>query len=140
MAGEGDGMNGSDVLILLNVGTDADPDYVVLGSQRNCTIAETTAEIDRSSKESRAMRVLPGRYGSTITLDALYVPDDEAYLELQSADRNGTFVVVRVSEDGVETEEADAIVTNLTRTAPDQDVATVSCTLRIDGEWAAVGS
>ena len=127
-----DAMNGTDVLILI--------EGVAVGSQRNATIAETTAEIDASSKEMREMRVLPGRYGSTITLDALYLPDDAAYLSLQSAMRNGTFVTVRVSEDAVEVEEAEAIVTALNRAAPDQDVATASITLRIDGAWAAVGS
>lgn len=125
-------MNGTDVLILI--------EGEVVGSQRNVTISETTGEIDVSSKEGRAMRVLPGRYGSTITLDALYVPDDTAYLSLQSAMRNGTFVTVRVSEDAVEVEEAEAIVTALNRAAPDQDAATANCTLRVDGDWVAVGS
>jgi len=34
-------------------------------------------------------------------------------------------------------ESADAIVTSLARSAPDQGEATVSCSLRIDGEWSA---
>ncbi len=125
-------MNGADVLILI--------DGEVVGSQRDVSFAETTAEIDVSSKESRVMRVLPGRYGATVTLNALYVPDDMAYLLLQSAMRNGTFVTVRVSEDEIDIEEAEAIVTSLNRSAPDQDAATVSVTLRIDGEWTLVGS
>lgn len=125
-------MNGTDVLILI--------DGVAVGSQRNATINETTAEIDVSSKDAREMRVLAGRYGSTISLDGLYVPTNAAYLSLQSAMRNGTFVTVRVSEDAVEVEEAEAIVTALNRAAPDQDAATVSITLRIDGAWTAVGT
>ena len=131
-------MNGTDILLLINTGTDLVPNYEVIGSQRGYTQNETTAEIDVSSKDQREMRVLPGRYGSTISLDALYIDDDNGYLSLQSAMRNGTFVTVRVQEDGADIEEADAIVTALTKAGPDQDAATVSVTLRIDGAWTAL--
>jgi predicted secreted protein len=120
-------MNGTDVLIWI--------DGNMVGQQRDVTIDENTAEIDASNKEQREMRVLPGRYDSTLSLDGLYVPDDTAYLALQAAMRNGTFVEVVIVEDGVVTESADAIVGALSRAAPDQDVATVSISLRIDGAW-----
>ena len=122
-------MNGTDILIWV--------DGNCVGSQRDVTIDETTAEIDVSSKDGRAMRVLPGRYGSTMSLDALYVPDDTAYLALQAAMRNGTFVEVVVIEEGVVLESADAIVTALSRSGPDQGEATVSISLRIDGDWVS---
>lgn len=122
-------MNGADILIWI--------DGNAVGSQRDCTFNENTAEIDVSSKDSRAMRVLPGRYDATVDLDALYVPTDAAYADLQAAMRNGTFVEVVVIEDAVVLESADAIVTSLSRNGPDQDAATVSCTLRIDGWWVS---
>jgi len=122
-------MNGTDILIYI--------DGDLVGSQRDCSWEETTEEIDVSSKDSRAMAVLPGRYGCTISLDALYVPDDTAYLALQTAMRDGTEVEVWRVEDSVVEESADAIVTSLARSAPDQGEATVSCSLRIDGEWSA---
>ena len=122
-------MNGTDVLIWI--------DGNMVGSQRDVTIDEATAEIDVSSKDQREMRVMPGRYDSSISLDGLYVPDDTAYLALQAAMRNATFVEVVVIEDGVVTESADAIVTALSRAAPDQDAATVSISLRIDGPWVS---
>lgn len=133
-------MNGADVLLYVNTGTDLAPNYEVIGSQRDFTLNETTAEIDVSSKDQREMRVLPGRYGSTITLGALYVPTDNAYLTLLSAMRNGTAITVRISEEGADVEEADAIVTALNRAGPDQDAATISVTLRIDGAWTTLGT
>lgn len=120
-------MNGTDILLRIN-------DHTV-GSQRDVSREETTDEIDVSSKDSRAKRVLPGRYGSTLSLDALYVPDDAAYLELQAAMRNGTQVTVILLEDGVITESAQAIITALSEAYPDQDAATISCSLTVDGEW-----
>jgi len=122
-------MNGTDILIWVEGNA--------VGSQRDVTIEETTEEIDVSSKDGRAMRVLPGRYGATLSLDALYVPDDAAYISLQNAMRNGTFVEVVVIEEGVVQESADAIVTSLSRNGPDQDAATVSIGLRIDGQWVS---
>jgi len=122
-------MNGTDILIYI--------DGDLVGSQRDVTWEETSEEIDISSKDSRAMRVLPGRYGATISLDALYVPDDTAFLALQAANRNGTLVEVWRVEDSVVEESADAMVTSISHNGPDQGEATVSIGLRIDGEWSA---
>lgn len=133
-------INGTDVLLLVNTGTSQLPAYTVVGSQRNLSREETTEEIDVSSKDSRAMRVLPGRYGSTLSLEALYVPDHASYVALKSAMRDGEFVLVRVSEAGFEVEEATAIVTSMSEEWPDQAEATISVDLRIDGDWLAVGS
>ena len=122
-------MNGTDILIAI--------DGDIVGSQRDVSYDETTAEIDISSKDSRAGRYLPGRYGATMSLDALYVPDDTAYLALQSAMRNGDMVEVWSMEAAIVIESADAIVTSLSRSGPDQGEATVSISLRIDGEWTS---
>ena len=133
-------MNGTDVLILVNTGTEVSPVYTAVGSQRDASLDETNDEIDISSKDGRAGRYLAGRYGATMSLEALYVPDSVGYLALKSAMRDGTLIKVRISEDAVETEEADAIVTGLSSGYPDQGEATVSIDLRIDGEWVVVGS
>lgn len=133
-------INGTDVLLLVNTGTTLVPVYTVVGSQRRLTRVENSAEIDVSSKEQREMRVLAGRYDSTMTLDALYVPDDDCYLALQSANRNGDLILVRKSEDGVQVEEATALVTSISESYPDQDAATISVSLRIDGAWVTLGT
>lgn len=133
-------MNGADVLLLVNTGTTDLPVYTAVGSQRNVSIEETTEEIDESSKNSRAKRVAAGRYGATLSLDALYVPDDVSYLALKSAHRNGELIKVRVSENGVAVEEADALITKLSREFPDQEEATIAIDLTIDGEWTELSS
>ncbi len=120
-------MNGTDILILI--------DGVAVGSQRDCSFEETNDKIDMSSKDGRARRVDAGRYGATLSLDALYVPSDAAYQALKTAMRAGTKVTVNRSELGGVTESAQAIVTSLSGEAPDQDAATISIDLTIDGEW-----
>lgn len=120
-------INGADVLISIGAN--------VLGSQRDATIEQTTEEIDESSKTSRNKKVAAGRYGSTISLEALYVPTDTAYLALRTAMRAGTTVTVSRAGGGV-TESASAIITSLSEGFPDQDGATVSISLTIDGAWS----
>ena len=132
------GLNGTSVLLLVNTGTEETPVLTAVGSQRNLSREETTEEIDVSSKTARAKRALPGRYGSSMSLDALCVPSNACYRALKAAMRDGELIVVRVSEDGVEFEEADALVTSIGEEWPDQEEATISVDLTIDGEWTAV--
>lgn len=126
--------NGTSILLYVEVsGTPT-----VVGSQRGVTFEETSEEIDVSSKESRATRVLSGRYASSVSLEHLYVPSDTAYMELKSANRNGTCITIRRNEFGSAFEEANAIVTSISGDFPDQGEAVISVDLMIDGEWSAV--
>lgn len=133
-------MNGSDILLLVNTGTELVPAYEAVGSQRNVSFQESTAEIDVSSKDGRAKRVLPGRYSSSLSLEALYVPTDDAYLALRSAMRDGDLILVAVENDGVTEETATALITDMSKSFPDQGEGTISIDLIIDGEWTEVSS
>lgn len=133
-------LNGSDVLLLVNTGTPTVPVYEAVGSQRDVTFEESTEEIDVSSKDGRAKRVLPGRYSSSISMDALYVPSDAAFQALQDAMRDGEMILVAREEEGVTLETANAVITNMSSAMPDQGASTISISLTIDGEWTAVGS
>ena len=133
-------MNGTDVLLLVNTGTPSLPVYEVVGSQRDVTFEEATEEIDVSSKDSRAKRVLPGRYSSSLSLDALYVPTNADYQALKDAMRNGDLILVARQEDNVTLETADALITALSEAFPDQGEATISVSLTIDGFWVELTS
>jgi len=133
-------MNGSDLLILANVGTPEVPSYMAVGCQRDATIDEATATIDVSCKDSRAQRVLPGRYSGTLSLDGLYVPSDEAFQALKAANRNGELVLIARQEQGVVTETFSAKVDSLSEAFPDQGEATISAAFTIDGFPTVVGS
>lgn len=134
------GFNGTDLLILANTGTPSVPVYEAVGCQRDATIDENTDIIDYSCKTSRNRRVGPGRYSSSLSLDALYVPSNTAYEALKSAMRDGETILIAREEDGVVIETADAVVATLSQTFPDQGEATVSASFEIDDIWAAVGS
>jgi len=133
-------LNGTDILVLVNTGTTLIPVYEVVGCQRDVTFEETTDEIDVSCKNSRAKRVLAGRYSSSISLDALYIPTDAAYQALKDAMRSGTLIKVVRQELGVAFEEATALVTSLSEAGPDQNEATAAIAMTIDGEWLELTS
>jgi len=134
------GMNGADFLLLVDIGTPEAPAYKVVGGQRAATVDETTASIDVSSKDNLARRVIPGRYQSSVSLDALYIPDDEAYQALVEANRQGKLIKIVKQEFGDPVEMADAVVTSISGSFPDQGECEVSVSLYIDGEWEPVGS
>lgn len=133
-------MNGTDVLLLVNTGTPTVPTYEVVGCQRDLSREETTEEIDVSCKASRAKRVLPGRYSSTLSLDALYVPTNADYLALQAAMRDGELILVALQVQGVTIETGDALITSMSEEFPDQGEATISISLTLDGFWTEVGT
>ena len=133
-------MNGTDILILVNVGTPAVPVYQAVGCQRDASVEEASATIDVSCKDSRAQRVLAGRYSSTISLDALYLPDDGAYHALQDANRNGDLILVAREVQGEVFETADAKIDSMSEEYPDQGEATISIAFTLDGFWTVVGS
>jgi len=133
-------MNGTDVLLLVNTGTTAVPVYEAVGSQRDVTFDEATEEIDVSSKDSRAKRVLPGRYSATLSLDALYVWTDDGYRALRDAMRDGELILVAREDDSTTIETADALITSLSESFPDQGEGAISISMTIDGFWTELES
>jgi TP901-1 family phage major tail protein len=133
-------INGSDILLLVNTGTAAVPVYEAVGSQRDVTFDEATEEIDVSSKDSRAKRVLPGRYSASLSLDALYVWSDDGYQALRDAMRDGELILVARQDDGVTMETADALITSLSESFPDQGEGTISISMTVDGFWTELVS
>lgn len=129
--------NGTDVLILAedsgNPGT-----FNVVGSQRGATQDETTAVIDVSNKTQRERKVLAGRYESTISLEQLYVPTDQGFLDLRASLRNGTLLKIRRQESGTDKEEITGVVTQMSQDFPDQAESVISVEIAVDGAWAAV--
>lgn len=131
-------INGADVLLRANTGTSETPVWTDVGAQRDATIEKQANMIDASHKGDDDEILLSGRRSSTMTLDAVYVPGDAAYAALLAAYKTGAKIKVRVRESGSDTEEAEAFIESLSLNHPDQDVSTVSLTLRVTDGWAEV--
>lgn len=130
-------VNGYDVIVQVQEPAGSGP-FVTVGSQRGVTFGENTAAIDISSKERREGIYLPGRYTSTVSFEHLYIPNSSGYDKLKQAMRTGTFVRLRRFELGAGLEEADAVVTGLSGSFPDQEAAVISADFQVSGAWDAV--
>jgi TP901-1 family phage major tail protein len=132
------GINGADVLILVDVGVST-PSFVIAAGQRDVTFDESNNLIDISSKDTgRIEEVLVGRLTQTVTLDMLFINGDAGYLALKDASRNGTSVTIRRRFQGADIEDATAFVETRSETFPDQDAGLVSLSFRLSGSWVAV--
>lgn len=129
-------INGSTILLQINVGTPGSPTYETLGSQSNVTFEETTEEIDVSSKDSRNFKGLPGAYKATFTAEAFFVPSETRYAKLKDAMRTGATLKVQRQYAGSPVESADCIITSLSEGFPREGAATVSISGTVVGAWA----
>ena len=128
-------INGADILLYANTGTDSTPVWTVVAGQRNVAVSEVVAAVDGSSKDQPEARVAGGRYSSTISLDGLYVPTNAAYVSLKAAFRNRTLIKARINEVGVDTEEGKFLVNSFDRNYPDQEESTFSIEMTLDGAY-----
>lgn len=136
MAGE---ISGTDVLLLVNVGTEASPNYQAVGSQSSLSREETRDTIETSNKGNEAKTFIYGKLGSTLSLDAFYVPTNADFNVLKDAIRNRKQIKVRIDDEAnSRTEEADCLVTSFPEEYPDNDAATLSLELQVTGSWSAV--
>lgn len=132
------GINGADVLVLVDTGVSA-PTFVVAAGQRDVTFEESNSLIDVSSKDSgREEEVLMGRLTQSVSLDMLFIDGDSGYNALKDASRNGTAVKLRRRFQGSDVEEADAFVETRSESFPDQDAGIVSLSFRVTGQWSPV--
>lgn len=137
-------INGSDVLLYVDVGTAQAPDFKPVAAQRNMGVNETANVIDVSAKGDKINKGVYGRITGDITLDAVIVESPQGLKLIRQAMWNKKEIVARVvtldlDEDGEvvegEAEDAFCIVTSVNRNYPDEEASTYSVGLRINSEW-----
>lgn len=132
------GINGADVLIIVDVGTST-PNFVVAAGQRDVTFDESNNIIDISSKDTgRIEEVLVGRLTQNVTLDMLFINGDAGLNALRDASRNGTEIAIRRRFQGADIEQVTAFVETRSESFPDQDAGVVSLSFRLSGSWGVV--
>lgn len=103
------------ILVLADVGDDPEsPDFEPVGGQRSASLEESTDPIDLTTEDSDGYE--EHDYGLntwTVSCDGLYVPEAEGYKALKKSLREKRKVLLRIKEDGQETEEGLAIVESL---------------------------
>lgn len=135
-----DRMNGNDVLMLVNTGTPESPVYAELTGQRDMSMGRTRPWIDLGAKGDDVEVGSVGRRSYPLTVDVIYDPTDTAYLALVAAFEAKETILVRRSELGIDVEEAEAHILDMTMKAPQEAASVVAVQLRVTGGWSVVGS
>lgn len=124
-------VNGTQVLLLAKTGAT----YTAVAEQTGLSMESSSNLIETSSKNSNHTKFIYGREDNTLSLEALYVPGDSGLKALTDSRKNRVPVVIRRSENGVDVEEAQALVEKVSVEFPDDDVATVSVDLQLIEAW-----
>lgn len=127
-------LNGSQVLLLVPDGEG----YIPVAEQTGLSMESSSALIEVSHKQSNHTKFIYGREDDTLSLEAAYVPDDTAFKAIQNAKKNRETIILRRSMDGVEVEEAEALIENISIDFPDNDASTVSIDFQLNESWRTV--
>lgn len=132
------GIDGAAVLVLVNLGDDVTPKWTPVAEQTNLSTESTRNLIEASSKDSDHTKWIYGKQDDTVSLEALYVPNDAAFKALEDAMKNKESVVLRRTENGTDIEEATALVSTISKEWPDNDASTVSVEFQLDEPWTPI--
>lgn len=127
-------MEGVDILLFANTGTDVAPIWTSIGGQRGAKLGESAKTIDTTTKSSANETFEYGKGNVTISCDGLYLPGDTAVAKLRTALRTKAKIKVRWQEAGTDVVEATALITNFDADGPDGEAATYSCELQVTGD------
>lgn len=127
-------MDGAQILVLVPV----NGDFKALAEQTSLSTENSHNLIDASSKDSGHTKWLYGKEDDTVSVESLYTPDDEAYQAIKEAKKNREKIVLRRTENGVDVEEAEALIQTISNDYPDNDNATVSIDFQLNESWREV--
>lgn len=136
--------DGRHVLVLVNMGTDVNPDWQAVADQTGFSWEASRNALDASVKGNRHSKSSYGRMEGTATLDALEslrAGTQEALYQAMVLERE---VAIRYSIDAVATGgaeqvyEAPAIVTGINRSWPDNEMSTFSATFNLNDVFELV--
>lgn len=131
----------SGTTILVQIENPASPGtYRTIGSQRDVSRDRNADFIDFSSKASYDQTGIGGQRSSSVTLDALFVEDDAAFVDLETAYETDPplAVVLNMTKDGSNWERATAYVTSIGERHPHNDGSVVSVTFQVSGGWTSI--
>lgn len=131
------GKSGADILLLAedpaNPGT-----YLEAAKQTDLTRDKSANMIETTSKQDDHTDYIYGKKDDTVSLDALFVPNDAGQQALKDAIDNEDRIKIRRSEDGTEVEEADALVENVSETFSDNSASEFSADFQLTSTFTSV--
>lgn len=128
-------IDGSDILILVDISEDDSGDYVAIAGQQDLTESEERDLREVTTKVHDHKRYEYGEMDTSLSFDTLYVPDDKARSVLEDAIREGKKLSLRRTEDEEHMTEAFGLIGSLEKNYPQNDNSTFACEVQLDGPF-----
>lgn len=130
-------LRGEAVLLYVNTGSISVPVYTALGSDQSCTLNCTASMIDRADKSDAGWpNNIMGKREWNVSANGIHVETDAAFDALRASWMNQETILIKVKTINGNQFTGDAGVTNLSYTAPTNDV--VKLTMTLNGASALV--
>lgn len=140
-------MNGSEVLVAVNTGTDESPEWEVIPCQASGEYTLEADTFDTSCKDTGDATNLPGRRSRTMSVEAnpgawpeLKTSPTEVTEIVRKAAETGQQIQVAIVVSGTELEQGTATITSYSMAFPDQDKVTLSLELAISGGMTPISA
>lgn len=123
-------LKGLDVIVSVNAGTIAIPDWKAVGGQRNATLNRSAELIDMTDKDSDGWKENEAGYKEwSLDCDGFYVTSDAGWTALETAYETGEVVQVKLAKTAGLTHTGSAIISDFPIEVPYDDGATYSISL-----------
>lgn len=128
---------GLDIIVSINTGTSAVPNWKAIGGQRNATLNRSAEVIDLTDKTSDGWKENAASSKEwSVDCDGLYVTSDAAWTALESAYENGEEVEIKMAKASGLTYGGTAIITDFPVEVPYDDAMTYSISFTGTGALA----
>lgn len=129
-------IEGNDVYLKVNTGTEASPVWTKVGGQKDATFDRGAGTIDTTDKDSEGWEEnLPGLRNWSISFDAFIIEDDAGFLEIEDSFENRVQKQFQIITPG-HTYQGKATVESLSMSGPLGDAGVVSFGLKGTGSLA----
>jgi TP901-1 family phage major tail protein len=139
------GFDGAHVLVLVNMGTDATPNWQAVAAQTGFSTDASRNMLDGSVKGTDHAQSAYGRMESSASMEGLVSFGDGTQQRLEDAMKNREEIVLRY-EVGVaalpegaassDVYEAPALVSKISRSYPDNENSSFSAEFNLNAAWA----
>lgn len=118
---------GLDIIVSVNAGTVAEPNWKTIGGQRNATLNRSAEVIDLTDKSSDGWKENAASFKEwSVDCDGLYVISDAAWTALESAYENGEEVDIQLAKTSGLSYGGTAIISDFPVEVPYDDAMTYS--------------
>lgn len=134
-------IEGSNILLIVDVGTSSDPDWQAVAKQTSLDTSNERNIIDASYKQKDHENSIYGKQSGTLTLESLEVKDgtnSPAMDAIEDAVKNSELVVLRRQENSDHVKEVEGKVENISKEYPDDDASTISVDFQKFGPWVVL--